>query len=174
MDPFSALGLASNVVQFIDFALKLVNGAAEIAQSSKGLAERTLEFENVYVMLKGFGSSLQQDSASLPPSSIIPGYGPSEGTSTHRDAIKVHTTALRNIGKDCSAVCDQLLTVVENIRVKGTSNRRIKSFVAAFNQALSGKKICELEERLRRFQTLLALHFFPLLKYGSLALSSTP
>ena len=44
LDPFSALGLASNIVQFIDFASKLVSKSVKLYRSSSGKStEDTLE-----------------------------------------------------------------------------------------------------------------------------------
>ncbi|CAK7213767.1 hypothetical protein SEUCBS140593_001956 [Sporothrix eucalyptigena] len=54
MDPLTALGLASNIVQFVDFTLKLIGSAAEIASSAKGASEQTLKIESAYEKLETF------------------------------------------------------------------------------------------------------------------------
>ena len=41
MDPFTAVGLAGNLVQFVDFIWKLVTETREIALSADGSSENT-------------------------------------------------------------------------------------------------------------------------------------
>jgi hypothetical protein len=175
MDPLTAIGLAGNVVQFVDFALKLVSTSAEIAGSARGATESTLELETVYTTLKTFTLQLEvKETDPRPITGISEGDGALEGLGRNGKAIKDHITALEKIAVDCKIVCDQLLNVVGGLRVKtGTSNRRIKSFGAAFKTALARGKISELEERLNRFQISIALHFFPLLKFVFLSVHSS-
>lgn len=47
MDPLTALGLASNIVQFVDFASKLISQSHEIYQSADGALEDNVALEHV-------------------------------------------------------------------------------------------------------------------------------
>lgn len=175
MDPLTALGLAGNVVQFVDFALDLISTGAEIADSARGATERTLELEKVYNTLKTFTSKLGPKGSDLTlAADISEGNEPLSGLAGGGKAIKAHATALEEIAVDCKTLCDQLLNMVKGLRVKeGTSNPRIRSLGIALKTAFAGKKVNELEERLKRFQALIALHFFPLLKFVLLFVHSS-
>ena len=163
MDPLTALGLAGNVVQFIDYALKLINTGAEIAGSASGATEGTLELEKVCNTLKTFTLKFELEESGQNPNADIP---QGDGALAGGGKAKEHAMALEMIAIDCRTVCDQLLNIVKGLRVnKGTSNNRIKSFATAIKTVRAGEKISGLEERLKRFQTLIALHFFPLFKF---------
>jgi len=45
MDPFSALSLATSIVQFVDFATKIVHGAHQIYQTGAGAAAENADIE---------------------------------------------------------------------------------------------------------------------------------
>ncbi|OAA66663.1 NACHT nucleoside triphosphatase [Niveomyces insectorum RCEF 264] len=168
MDPLTALGLASNIVQFVDFALKLYSASAEIVGSARGATTHNHELDTVYTRLQTFTSELKL-AADGEPSTPADGHstaGALENApgNAHTKAIQPHVTAIEQIAAECRVVCGQLLDVVNGLRVDPTaSNRRLRSLGAALKTAFGTKKIAGLEERLKRFQALLALHFFPLL-----------
>ncbi|CAK7205388.1 hypothetical protein SEUCBS139899_008159 [Sporothrix eucalyptigena] len=165
MDPLTALGLASSVVQFVDFGLKLFSASAEIAGSASGAAGHNLELENVYTKLQTFTSKLELNLADSEPSPPTDGLPAAIALgNAHIKAIRPHVAAIQQIAADCRAVCSQLLDVVKGLRVDPkASNRRLRSLGAALKTAFRTEKIAGLEARLKRFQELLALHFFPLL-----------
>jgi hypothetical protein len=163
MDPLTALGLVGNVVQFVDFALKLISTGAEISGSARGATEGTLELEKVCNTLNTFTLKLGLEESGQ---NRIADSPEGDGALADNGETKKHVMALEEIAVDCRTVCGQLLNIVKGLRVnKGNSNTRIKSFAAAIKTTRAGKKISGLEERLKRFQTLITLHFFPLLKY---------
>jgi hypothetical protein len=47
LDPFTVIGLAGNIVQFIDFSLKIVSKASEIRQSADGVLSENFDLEIV-------------------------------------------------------------------------------------------------------------------------------
>jgi hypothetical protein len=59
LDPFSALGVAANVVQFIDFGSKLISESHEIYKSATGTSTGMVELEMIYVDLNKFTKNLQ-------------------------------------------------------------------------------------------------------------------
>ncbi|CAK7216772.1 hypothetical protein SBRCBS47491_002941 [Sporothrix bragantina] len=140
MDPLTALGLASNIIQFADFALKIITSSAEIASEAAGATAHNLLSDEP-----------------TPEAPMQPDYA-------HGKAIRPHIVAVQQIAADCNVVCVELLYAVQGLRVKKTaSNRRLRSLGIALKSVMKAKKIAALEEQLRRFQELLALHFFPLL-----------
>jgi len=54
MDPFTAIGLASNILSFIDFSAQLINGAREIYDSTTGTTEDNKSRESIVNEMKFF------------------------------------------------------------------------------------------------------------------------
>jgi hypothetical protein len=90
MDAVSALGIASSVITFIEFAGSLTKNARAIYTSSKGATHETLKLEEVY-------STLHELSVSLgdPPEQL-------------RDASSDGMTQLRSVCIDCRNDCNEL------------------------------------------------------------------
>ena len=79
MDPLSAIGLASNVVQFVDFASRLISTGTEVYESVSGVTDRTLELERIYKNLSSFSLKLQENGEDQPW-----GFTTWSGVSAHR------------------------------------------------------------------------------------------
>ena len=47
MDPFTAIGLAASIVQFLEFGRKLVSGAVEIYQNVDGATSSNILLERI-------------------------------------------------------------------------------------------------------------------------------
>jgi hypothetical protein len=110
MDPLSALGLAGNIVQFIDFGSKLVCKGRQIYKSSDGALEQHVDLEattNDLVLL----------SAQIEPSK----YRNQE--SDHQ--LKEEAVLLK-LTTACNDVALTLLTTLNSIKVTGR-HRRWKS-----------------------------------------------
>ena len=58
MDPFSALGLASNVVQFMEFGTKLISASLELYNSKDGTSSPNSELGIITKDLTGICSGL--------------------------------------------------------------------------------------------------------------------
>ena len=54
MDPFTAIGLASNILSFIDFSAQLINGAREIYDSTSGTTEDNKSREAIVSEMNNF------------------------------------------------------------------------------------------------------------------------
>ena len=166
MDPAAAIGLAASVITFIDFALRIFSTGSEIASSASGATEHNNELNKVYTTFKDFVSRLEptQTSMSTHDDSYKNGSH-SWNTFEIRKRMTEHSAALQQVATECRIICDQMLNALERLRVqKNTKFRYLKSLRAALETVLTAKRIKELEERLKRFQTLIALHFFPLLR----------
>ena len=59
IEPLTALSLAGNVIQFVQFAVSLVTGAQKILVSSTGLSDDSQRLEDVYTKLSELGSGLK-------------------------------------------------------------------------------------------------------------------
>ncbi|KAH6708897.1 hypothetical protein BKA61DRAFT_557727 [Leptodontidium sp. MPI-SDFR-AT-0119] len=166
MEALAALGLAGNVVQFVDFVSKLISAGVEIAGSVEGATERTLEIEKVYNSLDAFSSRLHVGGTRATNNEDIEGL---RGLVDHRSEIggrlefQDHIRSLEELAADCNSLCRRLLETVRKLHNKGPAGCQFKSLIAALRTAWSSKKIKDLEERLERYQKMISLHFFPLL-----------
>ncbi|KAE9373908.1 hypothetical protein N431DRAFT_374559 [Stipitochalara longipes BDJ] len=131
IDPLTALGLASNVVQFVDFAAKLIGESQKIYKSVSSASED-------HIILDTVASDIHR----LCDSILIP-----EGCS---DTLKQLTGDTRRISQE-------LLGVLEKLTVKGQKTRW-KSFVVAVRGVLGQEEIDSLARRLSRLQGQLNTH----------------
>jgi hypothetical protein len=154
LDPMSALSLAGNVVQFVSFSTGLVSGAYAIYHSSEGTSMENLELEFVTENLKQF--SLRLSRGSKFPSSSFYATSPSSSDES-----------LRQLSKSCKEVADELLSVLNDLKVniKG-EHRKWDSFRQALKSVWKKDKI-ELRERSITVSHLL-LRFFSLCLIGHL------
>ena len=157
-----AIGLTGNVLQFVQYAIQIISSTNQIYQSAKGSSQRNDELEKIYGRLEDFTTSLQapnptQNTPLQPSRGLVPPSQSSESI--------VHINALNELAKDCRGVCDQLLTKVRKIKIEDGRWRRCRSLRAALESAWDSKSIADLEARLEKFQTVILLHFFPILRY---------
>ena len=177
MEALAALGLASNVVQFVQFVSELISTGTEIAGSVQGTSQRTLELEEVYKSLSDLSSRLHCGGNSRQNNDDTSGL---RGLLVHRIdlsqrvELQSHIQSLERLAGDCNLLCEQLLGTIQKLRVQGTSYRPFKSFIAALKTAWNVKKIRDLEERIDQYQKTISLHFFPLLRYIDPARFTSP
>ena|ERR1700735_2284377 len=126
MDPLTAISLASNVVQFVDFAGKIISKSYEFHKSTTGALREHDDVELVAVDLKRRTERLKK----------CPGPADS-------DLVK--------LSGDCYGVAEELLQALQRVTIKGTSTRW-KSLRKALRSVWSKEKILELERRLNRFR----------------------
>ncbi|KAI3336995.1 hypothetical protein HD806DRAFT_475355 [Xylariaceae sp. AK1471] len=168
MEALAALGLASNIVQFLDFTWRLTSATGQIANSTCGATERTIELDKIYGKLNTFSLSL------LTPPKTVDSDNESKRvqalfSNPVRDLqrqviVQSHTRDLQELAADCSTLCQHLLSVTSKLQAKGDSSHKFRSFKVALKTLWGEKKIGDLEERLNRYQQAIALHFLPLIE----------
>ncbi|KAI1325002.1 hypothetical protein F5Y16DRAFT_423439 [Xylariaceae sp. FL0255] len=150
MDPLSALGLAGNLVQFIQFAYDLSKGTASIYNSATGSSENKQHLNSIYSRLFTFSSHLVVDSKNGATASITGAFA------------SKHSIALTALAEDCQAVCNELLKCIENLRIQsdtgGKQRRRWRSFRKALLETWQADKVNELTQRIDRLQSSITLH----------------
>jgi hypothetical protein len=99
MDPFAAIGLASSIVQFVDYSTKLINGARDIYDSASGMTEHNKSLESIVNEMKLLSSKL------LPRTG-----GPSEDEK-----------ALCHVAAECNILSDQILELLGKLKPKYAS-----------------------------------------------------
>lgn len=153
MEALAAIGLASNVLQFTEYTSKLFFTAQQLYRSATGTTGETQELERVHKSLRAFSVNFIASNGFHAP--------------IHAEELisESHATALRNLATDCKAVCDELIEVLERLRLADGRWRAFASFKVAMKSMHGNKKIAEMEARIDRFQKAIASHFLPILRY---------
>ncbi|KAI1171279.1 hypothetical protein F4777DRAFT_66379 [Nemania sp. FL0916] len=167
MEALAALGLASNIVQFLDFTWRLTETAAKVHESSSGAAKNILELDIVYRKLNSFCSSLlappQPGGQDCDETKRMQALFPDDVQ--RQITVNSHISDLRKLASNCTSLCQQLLDATSKLRAReGKSNCKFESFKVALRTLYSEKKIAQLEDMVKRYQTEIALHFLPLIK----------
>jgi hypothetical protein len=145
LDPISALGLAGNLVQFVDFLFKLVSESRGIYKSATGALNEHAFLEKIAVDLSKLSDSLPSTTLGVTGSSSLVGHD------------------ILDLAAECKDVSRRLLGALEEIKVKG-SHRRWKSFVQALKSVWKREEIEELTRRLDRIQNLLNTRLLAMMK----------
>lgn len=135
MDPFVAAGLAGNVVTFVDFSAKLLSRSQQLYASASGAVEENDELESLAKNLRDFAERIRQQ-----PTGTSPTY--------HSSSDLDWETVLNNLAQQCIQVADQLLELLDSIKVKGDG--RIRSSVQALKSLWKQEHIDSLQRRLER------------------------
>ncbi|KAI0020425.1 hypothetical protein F4780DRAFT_372179 [Xylariomycetidae sp. FL0641] len=145
MDALSALSLAATVTQFVSFASKLVSKASEIHDSISGFPKDELNVETVYSELELLSHELDAKYAATSAVTVDRIFAP-------------HVQAVRTLSRSCQADSNELLALLQKLKVEGNTTRW-KSFRKALQVAWKHSEIKGFDERLRRTQVTLALQF---------------
>ncbi|CZR63769.1 uncharacterized protein PAC_13666 [Phialocephala subalpina] len=121
LDPFSALGLTSNIIQFVDFGSKLVFGSSELYRSADGTSEMLSELSSITHNLRSMSSKLG---------------GADQAESQ-----------LSSLAMQCKILADHLLQVLQDLAVGGR-HRCWKTVRQALGTILKDKDVRDIERRL--------------------------
>ncbi|KAI1807707.1 hypothetical protein F4811DRAFT_549472 [Daldinia bambusicola] len=135
-DPFTALGTASNILTFVEFAWKLLTKTYTTYKSATG------ESEGNRIL-----SLITKDAARLGDAIIA--APDCEGD-------------LRELVEEAKGISHDLREVLENLQVRGTKTAW-KSFVVALNELWQSSEVKSLSDRLTKLQNAIILHMQKLL-----------
>ncbi|KAF4625350.1 hypothetical protein G7Y89_g12817 [Cudoniella acicularis] len=134
LDPFSALNVATSVVQFVDFGTKLLSGAHQLRISANGqLYEHTLLQTITQSLLEAstsFKNRLAQDNA---------------------HSLSPHEKDLQSLCEECTAVAGHLMAALEKLKL-GKNNGKMKSMQQVLKIMWNQAEIQELKGRLDAFR----------------------
>ncbi|PMD16751.1 hypothetical protein NA56DRAFT_632624 [Hyaloscypha hepaticicola] len=153
LDPLTAIGLASAIVQFVDFSSKLVSETKELYHSAEGNSIQNEELQAVTEDLKRLCKNLSSSQ----------GRAPSAKPSTDE-------LALLELSGSCKVVADELIAVLEKLRVKAADDKW-GSFMMALRGAMKKEKIESIRARLDRIQSQLQIRLTDILREQQSALS---
>lgn len=139
LDPLTALGLASNIVQLITFTGSIISKSNEIANSAQGGTVENLELEAITANLQTLSSQI-----------ITPRPHHDEG-GRESASVRQATTQLRELCEGCSEISQELLEVIRQIGGRKRS-KNWSSFRQALLSVWKEKKIEALSKRLERYR----------------------
>ena len=135
MDPFTALGLASSVIQIVDFSCRLVSKGQNIYKSADGSTATNIDTEIVAHDLDLLNSQLQR----------------SFHESTYTEPLSKEDQSLVDLCWKCSDLSSELKAKLDKLKVTGR-HRKWKSARQAL-KSVSGKDgIEELANRLALYR----------------------
>jgi phosphate uptake regulator len=124
MEPLTALSLAGNVIQFIDFSSKLFSQGCELYKSTEGRLAVDDEIQLITAELRGLISKIQSSNATK--------------SSTHSSsAFPVNTSAESNLERICceaEKIAENILTKLEHRKLDSSRNRKLESFRVVWMQ----------------------------------------
>ncbi|KIY00632.1 uncharacterized protein Z520_03295 [Fonsecaea multimorphosa CBS 102226] len=126
LDPLSAIGLASAIVQFVDFGAEIIQGAREVYGSMSGATERNRSLEVVVSQMSNLISKLS-----------------AQGDSQQSEDEK----ALGRVADECKILAKQILDLLEKIKAKDP-NSTLQAVWAALKNQKYRRERQELEGRL--------------------------
>lgn len=144
MDPASALGLASAVIQFVQFASVLFKGVHTIHQAARNPSAGSKDLDTICSKLSNLSSSL----------TAKPKHGVS-GT-----LLTDNQRQLQILAADCKKDCDELLDKVQRLRGYKASGKVWKMFRAALAEGLNLQEdtLGKIQDRIIRHEQTMILH----------------
>ncbi|KAF2263129.1 hypothetical protein CC78DRAFT_497371 [Lojkania enalia] len=145
MEPLSALAVATSVVQFVDFAGKLLSGSTRLYKSADGRFEDHADLHTITQTLSKLSGDLQRP----------PKY----------DSPSQHIQELRDLCRDASLVAEELIEKLNSIKLQSDKSRtRWRSGLQALRSLLVQERIDNLQERVNRFRQQLTLSLVVILR----------
>jgi hypothetical protein len=126
MDPVTAIGLAANILTFIDYSAKVISASIDIYGSVSGNTEDSRNSDVIATEMRRFAAKLQ------PPSTA---------------QVSGEEKALCNLATECEALAKRILDLLEKLKPK---NRKSKSssLVAGLKTKFYEGERRKLEEQL--------------------------
>ncbi|CZR43999.1 uncharacterized protein FPRO_13807 [Fusarium proliferatum ET1] len=129
MDPFTAIGLAGNILTFIDIGFKLVNQTKGIYDST---SNSTAENDSLSIMATRFATTMVDLQSKIPSGNLS------------RDE-----KALKELVEECSSISDELRKLLAGLKAKKPNS--IRSSMKAVYRDWSKKK--EKDDLLKRLES---------------------
>jgi hypothetical protein len=126
MDPLTAIGLASAIVQFVDFSTKLIGGAREIYHSTTGSTTQNVTLGVVVIEMRAWSSKRSSP-------------GPS--------SIQSEEKAICSLAKECQKLSGEILELIQKTKPKKQKSRT-EAFSAAIRDKWHESDKLQLLERL--------------------------
>lgn len=142
MEALAAVGLAGNIVQFIDFSCKLFDQANSIYHSHTGSSESTQDLGYIAQHLQSLSAKLSRDAHTQPQAQN------SVALQNQRD--------LRQLAQKCQGASNELQSALHALKAKD-SNSKWSSFRAALSSTWKQAEVDALAKRLSDYRLELIL-----------------
>ena len=139
-DPFSALGLAGNIITFVDFTWKLFSGAYTIYRSESGTSDKNAVLQVIAGNVRSLSGAVMVEHA--------------------------HSQDLQSLAAETKRVAEQILDALEKLKVNG-SKSRWASLKVALKEVWSQSEINNLETTLSKLQAQVAAHVQHMMGYAN-------
>ncbi|KAJ3550300.1 hypothetical protein NM208_g53 [Fusarium decemcellulare] len=147
MDPFAAIGLAGNVIAFVDFGFKVVNAAREFKESASGSTAENEHLKFLTTQIQGLTLALKTDK---PASDMT-----------------LDEQRLDNLVKECQSLSEDLLKLLHTLQVKSPNKKSKREAIGAVFRNLRKKdEKDDLVTRLERCKQQLQLHLSHMDRYA--------
>ncbi|KAI0534236.1 hypothetical protein GGR58DRAFT_66195 [Xylaria digitata] len=144
MDPISALGAASSILQFVQFTGALISTTSKIY--TQGASPDTLKLEDAVSLLYSLSTRLEN-----PPSPAGLSLDVASIAQDDRDG-------LLRLSTECQNDCKELLRTLKKIQIESSSSNRFwKSVNGAIKANMEAKRIAQIEQRLGMAQLTMIL-----------------
>ncbi|KAF2183956.1 hypothetical protein K469DRAFT_634657 [Zopfia rhizophila CBS 207.26] len=144
MELLTAIGLAANIVQFVEFGARLLSEANEVYHSTTGLTNEHVELQDIAENLKQMVNRLNTPYHDLSRKSL---------SSFHPAGVEIN-----GIASSAKTVADDLIAVIQKLKVNDASKRGWRSFRQALSTLWNKDKIENLQKRLDALRNQLSAH----------------
>ena len=145
MDPLSIIGLAGNILQFLDMGGKLVSGALELYNANDGSTSSNRALEETSLDLYRLCKRLEQRAETF-----------------HGHMRTESEAALLPLVESCSTLGVELVKLLEDLKVKGR-HRSWKSAFKVVETAWKAKDIRRYENQLNLYRSQITTRLLTLL-----------
>lgn len=148
MEALAAIGVASAVVQFVDFGSKVFFKSVELYKSTTGSLCSNVELSSVV-------EDLSQISAGL-----------ARTVDLRQEQLTNDELALNKLALQCNMLANELTSDLQRLIVKNP-NQKWETLYTAIKAVWKEKKIQETQQRLSMFRSQLTIHLVAVLRYGA-------
>ncbi|KAL8364921.1 hypothetical protein RB595_003961 [Gaeumannomyces hyphopodioides] len=139
MDPFTAIGLVSSIITFVDLGQKLVSQANEVRKSASG---STADDERTNTLAEEMAAfALKLETAAQP-----------------EDCTEGNERALARLAKECRGTSAEIQAVLDKRQLKGKKSFW-RAFKAAARSKMTDEELLRLQGRLSDHRAQLHLQF---------------
>jgi hypothetical protein len=127
LDPLTSLSLASSIVQFVDFGTRLIAESQQIYYAAGGALKENVELEEIATDLKSLSHNLKSNpflDVKLPSNNGI---------------------GLQDLASSCMNVADELLSVLQDLKIQGPRHRKWQSICQALKSARKRGLVMDFE-----------------------------
>ena len=150
MDPFSAISLASAVVQFLDFSCKLITEGHELYKSSHGTLQKYIELERIAIDIRTHNNAIREK----------------DRLSNSTRPLSEDEKAIQGLSLECRRIAGDLLTVLKQLKTR-SPHGKWDSFHKALLSAWKRGTIEDLSRRLAQAQVQINSRLIAMMRSAS-------